>query len=213
MVGELPERVYVPQLNKSVAVFAAKSSIPTDFYEEDVVIPEESWSQSDVDNRAALAYKYEALPSSIPHYQALGVQYPGAFGAGFVAALLILQPLILKVILYVGLLAIMAYVAKLVFSRTVEPRDTDNDGIPDKDLICTWMGCYYYDYATGNVTGGVGGFGELMDTLIFVSLLVGGAYVVFKLVLPGVADAMKSTGKEAWSFTKRGAGELYKKVK
>ena len=209
MVGELPERYYVAQLNKTVAVFANKQSIPTDFYEDHVVIPEDAWSQDDLETKRGTAYVVEVTPSAIPHYQALGVQYPGALGVALQAAILALTPIIMRIIMVIGAIIIAAIVANLVLSRSVTPMDIDGDGVVDKYNICTWMGCVVYDPVTGRTDDLGGGFGDIINTAVILIAVAGGAYIVFKLVLPGVAEAMKSTAKGAYGFAKRESKAAY----
>lgn len=205
---ELPSRVYVPQLNRSVRVFTDKSEIPLGFTEEYAAIPEDNISADDRESGIGVVGLIPPPTGAMAHYEALGDMTPGASWPIFIPGW---SGLLLKLVAMFLVAAVVLVAVQLLFSRQVQGMDTDGDGIPDQFVITSPWGNGIYDPGTGKYTDTGGGIPDIINQVVTAAIVLvvigAGAYIAFKVVLPSAARAMEEGAGKAYRFAKRETGE------
>lgn len=181
MPGELPNRVYVPQLNESVPLFPDKASIPQDYYARHIAILESGVPSNDIANGVGVAYLTGPAPGSAPLYAGVGEEYPGAWPV-LTAALI---ALITRLVLIIAAVVVICIVASMYLAPLKQ--DLGNGSY----IVCApAYGCVMID-PSGNAThvedtGGLGDLaGQVVGAGIIIAGVAAGAYIIMKVIVPG----------------------------
>jgi len=181
MAGELPNRIYVPQLNESVPLFPSKDAIPQGYYAQHIAILESGVPASDLTSGVGVAYWTGPTPGAMSLYSGVGEDYPGVWP--------ILTAALINLIVKLALIIAAVVVICVVASMYLAPVKEDLGG--GKYLVCApAYGCVYVNAdGTAEHVGGSGGLGETLNQVVGAGIIIAGvaagAYIIMKVIVPG----------------------------
>lgn len=200
----LPNRVYVAAVNRSVAVFPTKSAIPTGFGEQYAAIPEDGMTATDIASRQGIITLGQGTPS-VGAYAGIG--RPGV-GMGYDQymrdmSLELKKPGLLEIfwawlfvnaIKIIGLIAALItvlYLVTLTFSTTVTKIDDTHY------YVTSPWGSGTYDTSTDSFnqtsTGLTGILNTVVEGVVVVAVVGVAAYAVVKWVIPALSKKKEAS--------------------